>query len=585
MERLDGRYSLRRRLDSESGLSLWDAVRDEDGAAVLVERLDEDTPAARGRFHRLRAALRGLRTQGFLDLIDVVARPGAYYAVRERRSWTPLPEHLAQHPHQRQALVGETAELLDTLLRLGLSVRNVNPGPAVDERGRLYLPRIVLSADRPEAERAAENEAFLDGLARVEPARSSRPAHRPASGPSQARGPATTAPAARPTTPAPGGAAAVIRAWLPVVIGLLALAALGRGVVVAVFDVPEVTVPAVVGLDREEAARRLGAAGLAVEIEAREDIHAPAEQVLFQIPEAGAAVKQRRIVRITVNSAPPAVAVPRLTGINIGDAEAELQRLGLVLGSRATAHVPVGGPPQQRVIEQAPPPGTMLPRGGRVDLLVSLGPAPRLTFLPDLTGLSLDQAEYVIKLANLVMAATEEVSAPDRPTGQVLAQSLPANRQVAVGTPVSLQIASGDRNLVTVPDVTLLPVESATRRLESAGLLPGDLQTASDPTKGPVVLDQRPGPGALVARGSRVSLTINSNVTTIPSRLTPFAFTLEAGLPRSEVSVRIIDYLGTREWLRRTLEPGETLRGTVEVYGDARIQVFLNGNFYGEYAP
>lgn len=582
MDRLDERYTLRRRLDTGGDLSQWEAVRDEDGATVLVERLEEDSPAARGRFHRLRTVLRALRTQGFLDLIDVVARPGAYYAVRESRGWTPLLDHLAQHPHQRQALVSEAAELFDTLLRLGLSVKSVNPGLAVDARGRLYLPRIGLSEERPEDERAAENEAYLESLARVDTGRTPRSPRRPAPA---GEGPHLTVPVPRPNKPASKGTGSVIRGWLPVLIAVLALTALGREVVVAVFDVPEVTVPAVVGLNRWEAADRLRAAGLEVEFDAREDARAPADQVLFQTPEEGATVKQGRAVRIVVNATPPAVAVPRLIGLEVTDAEAQLQRLGLTLGRRATVHLPAGGPPRTRVVEQVPPAGTTLPRGGRVDLLVSLGPAPRLTFLPDLTGLPLDQAEYLINLANLVLAGTEEVSAPYRPTGQVLSQSLPANRQVPVGTPVSLQIASGDRHLVTVPDVTLLPVDSATRRLEAAGLVPGDLQTAFDPTKGPVVLDQSPGPGALVARGARVSLIVNATATEIPSRLTPFAFTLEAGLPRSEVSVRVTDSLGTREWVRRTLEPGETLRGTLEVYGEARIRVFLNGNFFREYVP
>ena len=138
-------------------------------------------------------------------------------------------------------------------------------------------------------------------------------------------------------------------------------------IVVAVAIRP--TVPDLRGLPLEEATARLEALGLVRgTVARRESRDAPENSVLTQEPPAGLRVEPGAAVALVVAVAPPpTVAVPDLSRRSRQEAERLLQAAGLALGEITAKE---GGRPGL-VLAQAPKPGTEVPPGSPVSLVVA----------------------------------------------------------------------------------------------------------------------------------------------------------------------------------------------------------------------
>jgi hypothetical protein len=138
-------------------------------------------------------------------------------------------------------------------------------------------------------------------------------------------------------------------------------------IVVAVAIKP--TVPDLRGLPLEEATARIEALGLVPgKVAQRESRDAAEGTVLTQEPLAGMRVEPGSAVALVVAvPPPPSVAVPDLAGRSRPEAERLLKAAGLALGEVAEKE---GGRPGV-VLAQAPKPGTEVPPGSAVSLVVS----------------------------------------------------------------------------------------------------------------------------------------------------------------------------------------------------------------------
>ena len=130
-------------------------------------------------------------------------------------------------------------------------------------------------------------------------------------------------------------------------------------------------VPAVVG--REEAAAQnlvLKSRLVLGETRRRHDAH-PAGTVIKQQPAANVAVKEGRAVILTVSLGEPGRKVPRLAGETLRNAELVLGDEDLEVGRIMRA--PAAGTPTDMIVTTVPAAGAELPRGSRIDVLVSSG--------------------------------------------------------------------------------------------------------------------------------------------------------------------------------------------------------------------
>ena len=120
-----------------------------------------------------------------------------------------------------------------------------------------------------------------------------------------------------------------------------------------------------------------------------------------------------------------------------------------------------------KVAEQTPNGNTKKAKGTRVNLVVSKGPKPsEKVEVPQLVGLTKDQAEAALASVGLKGSASEEANEAEK--GQVFEQSTVAGKEVEKGTTISYKVSSGP-DTTSVPDLTDMTEAQARNALDMAG--------------------------------------------------------------------------------------------------------------------
>ena len=120
-----------------------------------------------------------------------------------------------------------------------------------------------------------------------------------------------------------------------------------------------------------------------------------------------------------------------------------------------------------KVAEQTPNGNTKKPKGTKVNLVISKGAKPsEKVEVPQLVGLTKDQAEAALASVGLKGNATEEANEADE--GQVFEQGTDAGKEVEKGTTISYKVSSGP-DTTSVPDLTDMTEAQARNALDMAG--------------------------------------------------------------------------------------------------------------------
>lgn len=201
----------------------------------------------------------------------------------------------------------------------------------------------------------------------------------------------------------------------------------------------EINVPDVVGKSSVVAQQILEDKNLRVKIVEANDDSVPAGQVVSQYPEAGAKVKEQRLVTITVSKGGQELTMPDLKSMSRSNAEEKLKKMGLKLGAvfEENSKEPAG-----TVINQDPRSGSKITKGQTVDITVSLGEKKKEITVQNYTGLSVDSAKSNLEANGLSLGGISE-EASTRPKGTVIGQSPAAGSTTTEGGSVSLIISSG----------------------------------------------------------------------------------------------------------------------------------------------
>jgi len=259
-------------------------------------------------------------------------------------------------------------------------------------------------------------------------------------------------------------------------------------------------VPAVAGLAEAEARAVLSGERVPLAtVETRTTGQRPIGTVIDQQPPAGARLSPGGAVTLWVEA--PAVRVPPVLGESLEIATAVLRREGLaVAGVRKRI---TGNRPPGTVIDQQPPPGTVVPLGSGVHLEVE----GDFATVPSLVGQPIDQARCMLAGSRLEVGTIREQPTGSAPAGTVLQHDPPPGARVAPGTPVQLVVeATG----VPVPSVVGMPLAQAQAEISSARLRIGRISEAESSQQRPgTVLVQSPRPGTVVEPGSAVDLVVS----------------------------------------------------------------------------
>jgi serine/threonine-protein kinase len=197
------------------------------------------------------------------------------------------------------------------------------------------------------------------------------------------------------------------------------------------------------------------------------------------------------------------VLVPELVGLDQEEAALELERIGLRLltGEEVFDETVAAG----MVLEQDPLPLKPVRRGRPVRVMLSAG-AP-LTRVPDLSGLSLRQAELALGRGGLRLGRVARSYDPDGPLG-VVAQRPHAGSESQRGEGVHVLVREGhERTYHRMPDLTGRPINRVRQDLARAGF---DIRRVTyrrgEENLPGTVLDQWPAAGVRIPTGGSIEL-------------------------------------------------------------------------------
>ena len=158
-------------------------------------------------------------------------------------------------------------------------------------------------------------------------------------------------------------------------------------------------------------------------------------RVIASTPAAGATITRGRTVTLVISRGPEPVAVPDVTGGTREEAEAALEAAGLradVSRRESTEEEP------GTVLEQDPGAGASVRPGSTVALVVA--EAPPEAPVPDLSGLTEEEARQAIEDAGFTVRARDQPTVNDAEDGRVVAQNPPPGEPREQGRAVAIAI-------------------------------------------------------------------------------------------------------------------------------------------------
>jgi serine/threonine-protein kinase len=164
----------------------------------------------------------------------------------------------------------------------------------------------------------------------------------------------------------------------------------------------------------------------------------PAHHVISQDPLPGFEIKPGRDVRITLSKGPESVVVPLLKGLGFNQARIVLDDNGLSTGNIARVYNAQAS--EGIIISQIPSSGKTIHRAQPIDLLISIGSRPEAYLMPDLSGLSLDDAMQRIEKGRLTLGKVGNVMLEERPVNIIIDQSPAPGHRVFAKDSVNLTI-------------------------------------------------------------------------------------------------------------------------------------------------
>ena len=164
----------------------------------------------------------------------------------------------------------------------------------------------------------------------------------------------------------------------------------------------------------------------------------PKNHVVFQEPQPGSEIKKGRDVKIIISKGPKTVSMPNLTALSMQQANIILEENDMCRGELSrTFNTEIE---KDNIIAQVPSAGAIIPRGACINLLVSKGRRPSAFKMPDLAGLTLEDALQSIEKAHLTIGKLKSAYQQNKPRNIIVEQEPASGQRVIIGSPVSLLI-------------------------------------------------------------------------------------------------------------------------------------------------
>lgn len=270
------------------------------------------------------------------------------------------------------------------------------------------------------------------------------------------------------------------------------------------------------------------------------------------------------------------VDVPNVVGKQVTVAKHILEdnHLRVSVSEVSNPDVPAG-----QVISQSPEANEQVKEQRTIHLVVSKGVGD--ITMPDITGMTLDQARSRLKNLGLVIGKISAGTDDSKEDGVILMQSPPGDSKVTKGATVDVTVNRVKSKKVELPNLVGMTVKDAKDALASLGLNAA-ISGAGDDTA--VITQQSPEAGSSLDANTSVALTgevkkaapaantSNSNVTKGTVDIT-----VPSGKANQAVRIVVSDDSGSRTVFDGNAQPGERIVKDVSGTGRVQIQVYLNG--------
>lgn len=281
------------------------------------------------------------------------------------------------------------------------------------------------------------------------------------------------------------------------------------------------------------------------------------------------------------------VDVPNVVGKQVSVAKNILEDKHLRVSTSEVTNPDV---PAGQVISQTPGAGEKVKEQRTIHLVVSKGVGD--ITVPDLSGLTVDQARQRLKDVGLVVGKVTQQSVDNKPDGVIIAQSPSGDSKVSKGTTIDLVVNKVKAKKIQMPNVIGMTLKDARDTLSNAHL--GINQVAGSVEEKSIVTEQSIKAGDEIDEGTAVNLTTeykndkkkddkksdsSSNKTTGTVDIT-----VPAGSKNQELKIVVKDDDGSAVIYDDTNKPGDRIVKKVSGVGNVRIEVYLNGALVQETA-
>lgn len=263
------------------------------------------------------------------------------------------------------------------------------------------------------------------------------------------------------------------------------------------------------------------------------------------------------------------IPVPNVVGMPYEKAESELKALDLKVTSDEVVSdtVPVG-----QVISQSPSAGTRVKEKRIIHLTISKG--GQVLLVPDLKGLTLDQAKNRLEKLGLSLGSVKNGNDPSEPSDIIISQTPDSGGKTSPGAQINIIVNLKQTSLV--PNVVGMPLAEARLALakQKIGIetikVEGDVQHNDSA----VVISQNPAAGE---EGSMVTLTIGKKEEKKNKKGT-VNITIPDGGGARHVEIYVTDDEGKKTIFNSSAKPGSTINKDVSGTGHVRVQVLIDGS-------
>ncbi|SHE34410.1 serine/threonine protein kinase [Tissierella praeacuta DSM 18095] len=202
-----------------------------------------------------------------------------------------------------------------------------------------------------------------------------------------------------------------------------------------------ITVPNIVGMQEEEARKKIEDLGLKFEVESRvKNSEYKAGEVIFQSEAEDTKLKEGYPIKVTISEGDNQIKVPNFVDEDLDKAKELAEKSDLLI---RTDYQHSDTVPENVVISQTPDSGSSVEPGTRITLVISQGKEIKLVIMPKVTGLNIEKAKSEILKAGLQVG--DVIPQPSENAGKdiVTWQSYNQGTELESDTAVDLYISSG----------------------------------------------------------------------------------------------------------------------------------------------